>query len=868
MSKWLRIPLGGIQRNVPSHFTGATMDVLNAESRTVRDGLTARFEDVIESDANGDMLLPDGYDTPRQIAQATDVVNNRPVTVALIEHSAGIDRFLVRGHSKLDGTLIPGDTGLDGWTAPPDAQMQSTFGSVETDGREVRLHGSDPKYFGLPKAITDVVHTDWEYAHYDQANGTDNQIGYRPSFVINGPFPAPLGISKPRLADIRLYPIDNPTFQWRDGRRIAQDITFTDAPFWGDPTASSNPRFQYAYWAISFMHDGTQEGPLRIISIPDEPCLGTNGGESALRIKRRFHFQSISYPSETRGINERIRTIRIYCCPSTSLLGDPATEGRFYLASELDVRTCEMKSTTTLWNFAAERVVNAGGYGGQWLKMRATPDLVDRSFEAGTDFHLFKDLLGGNEPDENDVGGQYENLAQGWRNYAFKLTDTDDPNEPEFYIWDARCRHIDGEDNHNPALYIKVMDNQATDLVNRFPSANPDASSSDFNKGTIRPIKIYQRWRWPVNAIGPSGIPTVDVWAGDELLLRPTYSDLSGLPQTCPDGISPARRWGTSATSVPVIGQTTDYLGKFHASRLHKAMFSPSAILTPDRFDPFDDFVDLDFVPVTAVPHRGLDAVFGRNRIELRSFADSMKRVSKAWPGIGTVSYKSVVTTPDGVFFLSDDGVRMLVGYEVSEPMSDSVKDMLDPLRDQWPNAIGGYHARLSEYHLFIPQRQDKVDEAGEKGTTFIYSLITKEWSRLSTPRTVTAMCESVEGTLLVARNDPSDHANRAIWESQVSSKQSQTAKIVVRLVFGAPGIEKHIARLRAFFVSAGGDPFTVELAPEDAVKSPTYVYDALVSGQSNESAQLNDRMFTLTASNFATLEAVEVEYDELARVA
>lgn len=835
-SKWLRIPLVGMDRSGPSLVDGGTMDLVDAETRTIRGGLSARYEDVVYSDEDGEALFPAQYRTPRQIAQEQDAKTGRAVTVALARNTDGdIYGLLVRGHSDVSGDLIAGDPVLSGWTAPAEAQMQSEFGTVETDGRECRVHGSNPKYFGLPPAITREV-SDFKFIER-----TDD----RPALAHGGrsisqPFGEDNEIRAPLGGELSLHPSANQIGVETDQSLCQQLSPF---PLFGSNTGAGGAwgMYEKVYYAASYLYDGTQESPLYLF--PGVWTHVNDGSDTSAGIRSvaiALQLLGIKYDEDNQIVGtpffpKRVRKIRLYAGLSNSYVSNPLQKLEFKLIQEIDIEKWDAQSTYSRYQLSV---------------LEIDTDANTITAEVDTSYAD----VGATDSEEPMVEwGGSPSVDQGWRAHieiqgeagslrariesvgAYRTTDTTS----------TRIMVI----HYNPAdeaIVQQLLEGSGFRLTFPFVRARQAGGGN------------------PMSA--PFHLEYFCVYSS-EILTHPSYTDLSGLPQTTPsNAISPGRRGGTSKTSRPVIWGTTDYLGVTRPNRIHRCMFSPAAVMTPDRFNPYNDYVDLDFVPLTIVSHRGLDAIFGRNQIELRALNDNMQRVSRSWRGIGAVSDRSVVSMPEGVFFLSDDGVRVLGGTEVSESISDPIADMLREIRDQWSNAIGGYHPRLSEYHLFIPGQTEKGG-VGESGTTFIFSLVTKEWSRLSTPIAVTAMCQSVDGLLLAAKNDPQRDAHTGIWESQNSSEQMQGAEAEIRLVFGNHGFEKMVKRVRAFFVSAVGDPFAVDIVPEDE-KKESYTVEPGHSGWSGEMVSIRDRMVTVTARNFARLEALEIEYDDLERSA
>ncbi len=844
---WQRLDFPPLREDIATDVSGGCVTALDVDLSTKIGSVKARKQDTLL------LGMPASYPVPEDIHQAPDGRNGSNPYAMLTRNSVGgnITGLAVKGFKKIDGTDVAEEN--NGWHLPPKTQppITTTEATLQHDGHEVRVHCQSPKYYGLPRSINEAG-VDWPYCTHDPT-----QVFEDDAFLIDAPFGEGNDIRAPHADEIYIAtnPIGSAPYQF-----IGNGISYGYNPMWGDPGRDYvhlpdglYAQFRYAYWGVSYLYDGYQESPLYVQTEYSDVGNFALDTEPHLRIRIRVTLAGIVYATapftSKTTIPRRVRKIRIYCGASDKLVADPRKELQFRLVNELDVKDWDKDSQLLPYKFPARRVLNPRSDDtpgitvppGNYILFDTNASLVDAG-TSGQGFTFWQDLSA-----ENGFGA------------GFFMVDGSDT---EFRITEAYAHHAGWVDTNQHAVILKTSPTQQVELAILFPRGNHDFHGEGYDENySTRGIKIYQAFRRfsaynadPRYANSPVHHDTV----GNELLFRATYSELSGLPQTLEDSVSPPRNLGTNRTVVPLIADFTDADGRRHSYGLRWPLVNPAGVTCWDIFPP--ENTDFRNYPIVGIAQSaGHTALFGQNKIELGTvnLEEKFFDVTETYPNIGAVSKRMITETSQGIFFLSHDGIRVLNGLNISDPISRPIQESLLAVKAEWANGRAWYSATKRQYVIHFPTSRK----------TFVYDFVLNGWIEVTMTLPVFCGSVAVDGEALLGKFDPFGEANSGIYQF-ANGEPYMTPQYSVKTFFDDPDHDKHIRKIKAFFTENLGQAFDFDIACEN--QTPVKGQDAELTRNAHPTLEsgvvkttaLRDRGYTVTLMNFAEVKQVRFKVE------
>lgn len=748
---------------------------------------------------------------------------------------SNITGFGVRGFANIDGSIQDSDPNENGWHFPPEAQprSQTIKGNIEHNGREVRLHTRYPKWYGLPRSITENT-IDFRYTR----TNVETPVLVEPSdeeFSITGPFGDTNVLNAPSPEHLEIIKVE----------RFGQD--FVNNRIFGDITLGDPARFRYLYFAASYLFDGYQETPLGLLNAIEIRGQGTDwidgDPDTWASISVDIKLKGISYGEEggsetVRSISKRARKIRLYCFPSPVKSIDPLSSGDWYLANEIDVSKWDSKNKAVRWS----------------LPCTLGPASI---------YHI-----------ANRTGVRVDvNVA--WVPGSGNVLV---PESPNIYTWETFLSgypymKLGDDDTEFPIQHISIWNGRTEDQNQRFVQFfTTEAMTEQLERvlgrlGNNAFVRVYHSFR------NSDYHPFHRTYIGDELLLRPTYSQLSGISQS-ETFVSPGRSGGYIGYDVPVIWGIWDKDGFYHANRMMTPDSSPAG-LTEDRFSQLN-YNDFPFEIVRAIRSGPYLAVMGRSQIDfgiLRS-DDLAWEFATGVSGVGLVSYRSLAETPYGVAFLASDGIRLLASNEVSQVISSQIWSDLENLKDYFSTSVGFYSPRYNSYIIQI------VDPDSTSFNAYMYDFDVKQWVTLSLGLII---INDVVGDIITAADvDPDGYgeyctlsggSGRVLCKFGGANYNVDTAAYTINAVFDDPVFEKILKYIKLHFTDAEqltpSSPTFGIVITSDAGTNPTDSGNnsqtpTLTSGVPSSNIAMHARRFTFEITGFDSLSAFFADVDNL----
>lgn len=829
-----------IQADVDTQTFGGVVASHNTDLNSRKGAVMARRKETLA------LPTPNSpHAVAHELVTGRDALNSSDLYAAAYRSSVDQNTPLysvgVRGFKKIDGSDIADDGANNGWVFPQIVQPShgETSATIELNGAELRLHAKSPKWYGTPRSIIEAVN-DFKY----DIGGYEPVLPAGSKFRIDGPFGESNDMAAPNAND---FSINHGSSQ-----RLGNSIEFGDIPFWG-PIEGRNSdgrlagQYEYAYFAVSYLYDGYQESPLTLLGQVAELTNSTEASEGCRSIYIELIMRTVRPNEEQRNPPKRARKIRLYCAPAATRLPNPLQSGEFFLASEIDVADWDAKSKALRNSFAVTSIRNGTSY----------PNIS----EMGTHNKAFEC--------EVDVGWADQTAGEGRSNaVVYTAFDAGVPvfrlNNNDAYYRCAEVGIFTTADSHENARTIVFFAHTEDETA-----LNTEIANSG-NKPTINVGHAFR----PMSSDTSLGL-VHRTYIGSELTGRPTYTQLSGLNQT-EEIVGPPRKYGYSGYDIPVIANVQDKDEIWHPSRMMWACFSPSAVLTPDRFKALN-YRDFDAEIMAAVRSGGYLAVLTKRDLTFGIFTGDELQwdFSDVYRNYGCAARKSVSETPFGVMYLGHDGkVKMLSGGSpVLDFNSDPVAELIEEFRDYWPYAVGRYSARHQQYVLTFPR-----GGGATAINTVIYDFRARGWitadiygsNEFPSEMRPLAGAEDGDGDIIFAAESNTEQGY--IKYAAGDERFNGNCYVHIRTNFGDVLGEKSVQRVRPIY-DAGEVPLEMTCTPES--EASTHPNDPLFGAQTrdqftsgltaNDRLALRDRAFTFEIQNFERLGvfAVEVEFGE-----
>jgi hypothetical protein len=827
-SEYKRLNLGsGYQQNTDTDVLGGTTVAVDVDLKSKPGTVRARKSDAV------DVLSPLPphsfvYDVVVKRNFGSDDKTYGVLTKGYPTEAAAINGFATRGFKDLSGNSIPGDPNQNGWKFHQGTRMSVTTGNLEHNNREIRFHSADPIWYGTIRGMAENT-VDYRYTEYAPESWVSpagqtfqllNTLEVTEQsdeiFNITGPFSESNKILPPQVGSLQVL----------RGLRMGQDYNPGTRPMFGDCSDvgfDGNPRYQFLYFAASYLYDGFQESPLTLLNVieirgqGDDWVSGNRDTWESICID--LLIKGVGYgvsgvQGAYRNIPKRVRKIRLYCFPSPTRISDPKSSGRFYLVNEIDVSKWDSENKGLRLSLpCVSRTRADGGFGYKGVEVDVTRGWTS-------------------EAEESPFDVEWPEFIQG--NPYFKLGDDD----TEFPISKVYVRLVDGEVvNRRHIMFLTDLSHYVL-LDNLMGRLGQNAF-----------VRVYHSFRNTDNS------PIHRTYIGDELLKRPTYDQLSGLLNTA-EYISPARERGYGGYDVPIIYRVRDKDGQWHKNRMMWATHSPAGVITSDRFL---EYRDSEFNLVSAARSGVYLAMLGDAGIEFGTITQDEIGwdFSDVFAGIGCVAERSVAETPHGVMFLSQDGVRMLIGNTISDVISLPVREFTDDARSYQSSAVGNYSARWNWYILHFPEGETNLS-----GVLPFYALVydfdVKEWALLYLD-VETAYC----GT-----TDPNGDAlfagvfGNCLSKISASDDYKPYPHYTVYEIFDDPVHEKTLQNLKLNFEKSSVEDISLIITTDTTSSKPADENglsqvlgpETLTSGVGTTRRAMSARLFKFAFSGFSEL--------------
>lgn len=820
---------GGYQQNTDTEVLGGVVEAVDVDLKSKPGTVRARKKD------ETDVLTPGGaYSTVIDLVVkrkfGTEDNTYAILTKSVPGNDVPISGFLTRGFRDVNGDEVAGDEGRSNWKLSHSPRTSGiNDGNLEHNGKEIRLHCDDPQWFGIPPGIDEET-IDFKYV---AGAITDPPVVTEPTedmFKISEPFCESNTILAPSPQHLEVF----------KGGRMGQDYAPGNlAPMFGDVnnevTGGVKPRFQFLYFAASYMYDGWQESPLGLLNMIEirgqdaDWASGAADGWCSIYVDMKLKSVVYGLSGESvaqRNIPKRVRKIRLYCFPSRVRVSDPLAVGTWYIANEIDVAEWDSKNKAVRWSLPCKQFDYEDDDGA----------LISRGVRVSVDIAWV--------PESGPLYEQepYVNYYS-WPNFL--------AGRPWFTVGDDETKF--------PIVSTVIWNDRTASNVNSREVAlvthpyHADALDDIMDRlGNNAFVRVFHCF--DLSEYG-DGSPFHRTYIGDELMKRPTYAQLCGFAQG-ETFCSPPRRRGYVGYDVPIIYRITDKDGVEHDNRLAWPRRSPAGVQMADIFN-ITDWRDSPFSIMRAVRSGPYLALIGDVGIEF----GILRQDDLAWDfsdsvmGIGTVSEHSVAETPYGTAFLSQDGVRMLTGNRVSDVISLPVRDIVNGVRSSWSTASGCYSSRWNWYIL-----QFNVQLNARTSFALVFDFDVKQWTKLYLDGKV-AYCAVTDpdGDALFAVSGAVDgQTPRQLSKVAASETDYESgAAYSIEEIFDDPIYHKRLQNIKLNFESyAIGLPLKLYISTDTTDDKPADAQgneQAIIpeSGVATTRRAMTGRKFTFRFTNF-----------------